>query len=163
VKGEIAKVVTELAPRYAVDPRFALAIIAVESNYERTARSEKDARGLMQLIPETATRFNVRDAYNVKDNIRGGLSYLQWLLAYYRGKVELAAGRRVPTRARRRWTAIAACLPMRRPGIRAPRPAPVPHGAASLRCADRESFAHRRCRASSWSDPFACGARECSA
>jgi TPR repeat protein len=90
-KQKIADVVVELAPRYSVNPRLALAVIAVESNFEPTARSEKDARGLMQLIPETAARFNVRDAYNVKDNVRGGLAYLRWLLAYYRGQVSLAA------------------------------------------------------------------------
>jgi hypothetical protein len=90
-KRKIADVVVQLAPRYAVDPRLALAVIAVESNFEARARSEKDARGLMQLIPETAARFNVRDAYDVKDNVRGGLAYLRWLLAYYRGQVQLAA------------------------------------------------------------------------
>lgn len=90
-KQRIANVVAELAPRYSVDPRLALAVIAVESNFEPRARSYKDARGLMQLIPETAARFNVRDAYNVKDNVRGGLAYLRWLLAYYRGQVQLAA------------------------------------------------------------------------
>ena len=90
-KQKIADVVAELAPRYAVDPRLALAVIAVESNFEPTARSPKDARGVMQLIPETAARFNVRDVYNVKDNVRGGLAYLRWLLAYYRGQVPLAA------------------------------------------------------------------------
>ena len=90
-KQKIANVVVELAPRYSVDPRLALAVIAVESNFEPSARSDKDARGLMQLIPETAARFNVRDAYNVKDNVHGGLAYLRWLLAYYRGQVPLAA------------------------------------------------------------------------
>jgi hypothetical protein len=90
-KQKIANVVVELAPRYSVDPRLALAVIAVESNFDVNARSEKDARGLMQLIPETATRFNVRDVYNVKDNVRGGLAYLRWLLSYYRGQVQLAA------------------------------------------------------------------------
>lgn len=90
-KQKIADVVVELAPRYSVNPRLALAVIAVESNFDSGARSEKDARGLMQLIPETAARFNVRDAYNVKDNVRGGLAYLRWLLAYYRGQVPLAA------------------------------------------------------------------------
>src|SRR5690606_23089274 len=59
-KQKIAEVVAELAPRYAVNPRLALAVIAVESNFEPTARSEKDARGVMQLIPETAARFNVK-------------------------------------------------------------------------------------------------------
>ncbi len=89
-KQKIADVVVELAPRYSVNPRLALAVIAVESNFQPTARSAKDARGLMQLIPQTAARFNVRDAYNVKDNVRGGLAYLRWLLAYYRGQVSLA-------------------------------------------------------------------------
>ena len=45
----------------------------------------------MQLIPQTAARFNVRNPFNVTDNVRGGLAYLRWLLAYYQGKVALAA------------------------------------------------------------------------
>jgi soluble lytic murein transglycosylase-like protein len=45
----------------------------------------------MQLIPDTASRFSVRNAYDPAENVRGGLSYLRWLLAYYRGQVELAA------------------------------------------------------------------------
>jgi Transglycosylase SLT domain/Sel1 repeat len=90
-KKKIADVVEKLAPRYAVNPRLAVAIIAIESNFEPNARSDKDARGLMQLIPETASRFKVRDAYNINDNVRGGLAYLRWLLAYYRGQVQLAA------------------------------------------------------------------------
>jgi soluble lytic murein transglycosylase-like protein len=45
----------------------------------------------MQLIPETAARFNVRNPFDMLDNIRGGLAYLRWLLAYYRGEVALAA------------------------------------------------------------------------
>jgi soluble lytic murein transglycosylase-like protein len=44
----------------------------------------------MQLIPETAARFGVRNAYDPKDNVRGGLAYLRWLLSYYRGRVTLA-------------------------------------------------------------------------
>jgi transglycosylase-like protein with SLT domain/Sel1 repeat-containing protein len=90
-KRKIANVVHRLAPRYGVDPRLALAIIAVESNFNALARSVKDARGLMQLVPETAARFNVRNPYDVQENVRGGLAYLRWLLAYYRGEVALAA------------------------------------------------------------------------
>ncbi|MCC6197979.1 MAG: transglycosylase SLT domain-containing protein [Burkholderiales bacterium] len=88
---KIAVVVRELASRYEVNPRLALAVIAVESNFDALARSDKNAQGLMQLIPETAARFNVKDTYDIKDNVRGGLSYLRWLLAYYRGQVPLAA------------------------------------------------------------------------
>lgn len=90
-KLKIANVVQKLAPRYDVSPRLALAIIAVESNFDPAARSDKDARGLMQLIPATAARFNVKDVYAVNDNVHGGLAYLRWLLAYYRGQVALAA------------------------------------------------------------------------
>ncbi|HEY7787596.1 MAG TPA: transglycosylase SLT domain-containing protein [Casimicrobiaceae bacterium] len=88
---KIADLVNRIAPRYGIDPRLALSVIAVESNFDVLARSAKDARGLMQLIPQTAARFNVRNPYNVLDNVRGGLAYLRWLLAYYRGEVVLAA------------------------------------------------------------------------
>ena len=87
----IARMVTQVAPKYGVDPRLALAVIAVESNFEPRARSVKGARGLMQLIPETAARFNVKNAFDIHDNVRGGLAYLRWLLAYYEGRVALAA------------------------------------------------------------------------
>jgi TPR repeat protein len=90
-KKKIADMVTKLAPRYGIEPRLALSVIAVESNFDALARSVKDARGVMQLIPETAARFNVHKPYDVADNIRGGLAYLRWLLAYYRGEVKLAA------------------------------------------------------------------------
>jgi len=90
-KQKIADLVHKIAPRYGIDPRLALAVIAVESNFNAAARSVKDARGLMQLIPETAARFNVRNPYDALDNVRGGLAYLRWLLAYYRGEVALAA------------------------------------------------------------------------
>jgi transglycosylase-like protein with SLT domain/Sel1 repeat-containing protein len=90
-KQKIADLVHEVAPRYGIEPRLALAVIAVESNFNALARSVKDARGLMQLIPATAVRFNVRNPYDIRDNVRGGLAYLRWLLAYYRGEVSLAA------------------------------------------------------------------------
>jgi hypothetical protein len=90
-KQKIADLVTRIAPSYGIDPRLALSVIAVESNFDALARSVKNARGLMQLIPETATRFKVRNPYNTLDNVRGGLAYLRWLLAYYRGEVALAA------------------------------------------------------------------------
>jgi hypothetical protein len=89
-KQRVADLVHRFAPRYGVEPRLALAVIAVESNFNARARSVKDARGLMQLIPETAARFNVRNRYDMSENVRGGLAYLRWLLAYYRGEVILA-------------------------------------------------------------------------
>lgn len=90
-KQHIADIVDHLAPSYGIEPRLALAVIAVESNFDARAISEKDARGLMQLLPKTAARFRVRNTFDARDNVRGGLAYLRWLLAYYRGDVELAA------------------------------------------------------------------------
>lgn len=84
-------IVTKLAPEYGVSPRLAMAIIRAESNFEPTAVSAKNAQGLMQLIPETSLRFNVRKPFDPEQNIRGGLSYLRWLLAYFEGKVSLVA------------------------------------------------------------------------
>ena len=90
-KRDVADLVDRLAPRFGIDPRLALSVIAVESNFDPLAVSPKDARGLMQLIPATAARFNVRNAFDPRQNVQGGLAYLRFLLAYYRGDVLLAA------------------------------------------------------------------------
>ncbi len=93
-KQRIADQVAKLAPQYAVDARLALAVIAVESNFEPTARSVKDARGLMQLIPGTATRFNVKHPFDITDNLRGGSRTCAGCLRITRGK---SRSRRPPT------------------------------------------------------------------
>ena len=90
-KGPIFKLVDKLAPRYQIDTNLAMAFIAVESGFNAQATSPKNAQGLMQLIPETAKRFRVKNAYNAEDNIKGGLAYLQWLLAFFKGNVQLVA------------------------------------------------------------------------
>lgn len=90
-KHWIIKLVKTMAPWYNIDARLALSIISVESNFETNAHSSANAMGLMQLIPETAERFNIKDAFNATQNLKGGLSYLRWLLARYQGDVALAA------------------------------------------------------------------------
>jgi soluble lytic murein transglycosylase-like protein len=85
------ELVNKLAPEYGVSPRLALAVIRAESNFDPLARSHKNAQGLMQLIPETAARFNVSRPYDPAQNVRGGLAYLRWLLAYFQGNVSLVA------------------------------------------------------------------------
>jgi soluble lytic murein transglycosylase-like protein len=87
----IFRLVNAIAPEYRVEPRLALAIIEAESNFNTVALSPKNAKGLMQLIPDTAARFNVRNPYDAAQNIRGGLAYLRWLLAYFEGDVALVA------------------------------------------------------------------------
>jgi len=89
-KRWVVELVETLSSWYRVDPKLILSIITAESNFEPKAKSPKAAMGLMQLIPETAERFNVRNAYDATQNIKGGLSYLRWLLSYYRGDVTLA-------------------------------------------------------------------------
>jgi len=88
--AEIVKMVNETAPAYGVDPGLVLAVIQVESAFHTNALSPKEAAGLMQLIPGTAQRFGVQDAFNPADNIRGGVRYLRWLLSYFEGNVTLA-------------------------------------------------------------------------
>jgi hypothetical protein len=87
----ILTLVKELAPQYQVDPELALTIMKVESNFNPIALSPKNAKGLMQLIPDTAARFGVVNPYDPAQNIRGGLAYLRWLLAYFEGDVRLVA------------------------------------------------------------------------
>jgi hypothetical protein len=87
----ILDLVTKLASQYQVPPRLVLAVIAAESNFDRLAVSPKNAQGLMQLIPETAQRFGVKNAFDPAQNVRGGIAYLRWLLAYFEGDVALVA------------------------------------------------------------------------
>lgn len=86
----IVELVKRIAPEYKVHPQLVLSVIEVESRFDIVALSPKNAKGLMQLIPETAARFGVRSPYDPAQNVRGGTAYLQWLLAYFQGDVTLA-------------------------------------------------------------------------
>lgn len=85
---------TELADRYGVEiltasigtnvsPALILAVISVESAGRSDAVSSAGAQGLMQLMPPTAARFGVTDAFDPIDNIKGGTAYLDWLLSEF--------------------------------------------------------------------------------
>lgn len=65
------------------------AIIEAESGWNPYAVSSKGAVGLMQLMPATATRFGVKDRFDIADNIRGGVAYLAWLMRLFRGDLRL--------------------------------------------------------------------------
>lgn len=71
------------ADRYNVDPVLIRAVIQVESDFNPRCVSRRGARGLMQLIPETAKRYGVRDVFNPEENIRGGVHYLSDLLEMF--------------------------------------------------------------------------------
>ena len=87
----IVRFVNLVAPEYKLQPHLVLSIIATESNFDASAVSPKNAQGLMQLIPATAARFGVRNIMDPVQNIRGGMSYLRWLMARFEGDVRLVA------------------------------------------------------------------------
>ncbi|MBC7785922.1 MAG: transglycosylase SLT domain-containing protein [Methylophilaceae bacterium] len=89
-KRWVVDLVETISDWYKVDSRLVLSIITAESNFQIQAKSNKEAQGLMQLIPATAERFNVKNAFNASQNVKGGVAYLRWLLSYFRGDVTLA-------------------------------------------------------------------------
>lgn len=88
-RARIEALVKQMAPTYGLQPELVLAVIEAESAFDPQARSVKNAQGLMQLIPTTAERFGVQDPYDPVQNLRGGMAYLRWLLAYFQGDVRL--------------------------------------------------------------------------
>ncbi|NBB97691.1 MAG: transglycosylase SLT domain-containing protein [Alphaproteobacteria bacterium] len=73
-----------------VSPALALAVISVESAGRADAVSSANAQGLMQLIPATAERFGVTDPFDTAQNIKGGVTYLHWLMERFGNDVVLA-------------------------------------------------------------------------
>jgi len=84
------KEIRETADRYGVSPTLVEAVIRTESGFNPWAVSRKGAQGLMQLMPQTASALGVRDSFNPKQNIDGGVRHLKYLLDRYPGNVSLA-------------------------------------------------------------------------
>ena len=74
----------------SVSPALVLAVISVESAGRTDAVSSAGATGLMQLMPDTATRFGVDDSTDAAQNIKGGVAYLEWLLDHFENDALLA-------------------------------------------------------------------------
>jgi soluble lytic murein transglycosylase-like protein len=83
-------VVIQSAERFGIEAALVHAIIAVESGYDSKAVSPRGARGLMQLMPETARRYGVADAFDPDSNVRGGTRYLADLMKLFDNDVRLA-------------------------------------------------------------------------
>ena len=79
------------AREHGVDEAIVRAIIHAESAFNPRALSRVGAQGLMQLMPATASRFGVANAFDAAQNIRGGVQYLAWLLRRFNGNLTLAA------------------------------------------------------------------------
>jgi soluble lytic murein transglycosylase-like protein len=84
------EMVKAAAARYSVDADLIASVIAAESNFDPKAVSKKNARGLMQLLPETAARFGVQNIFDPQENIDAGTHYLRDLLARYNNDLVLA-------------------------------------------------------------------------
>jgi len=84
------QIVQETAQKHDVDPALVSAVISTESNWNTSALSRKGARGLMQLVPETAQKLGVYNAWDPQQNVDGGVRYLHMLLDRYNGDVPLA-------------------------------------------------------------------------
>lgn len=81
--------IREAAALYQIPVELVRAVIKVESDFDPRAVSPANARGLMQLIPETAERMMVRDSFDPRENIFGGTRYLRVLANMFNGDIEL--------------------------------------------------------------------------
>lgn len=86
----IHALVDSIAAQHGLQPQLVRSVIQVESDYNPHAVSPKGALGLMQLIPETARRFGVTDAFDPAENIQGGVRYLAYLLDLFHNDYGLA-------------------------------------------------------------------------
>jgi len=87
---QFASDIREISSRHGVDPSLVESVIRAESDFNPAAVSRTGARGLMQLMPKTAVMLGVRDSFNPRENIEGGVRHLRYLLDRYPGNVSLA-------------------------------------------------------------------------
>jgi soluble lytic murein transglycosylase-like protein len=86
-----ADLISTVAATHQVDARLVHAVIEQESNYQARARSRKGAKGLMQLMPDTARQYGVRNSYDPKANLEAGVRHLKDLLSRLDLPMALAA------------------------------------------------------------------------
>ena len=88
--ADIDNFIVDSGKRNSVDPLLLYSIMHQESSFKTRAMSNKGARGLMQLMPPTASRFGVSNIWDPKQNIEGGARYMRFLLDLFEGDVTLA-------------------------------------------------------------------------
>jgi soluble lytic murein transglycosylase-like protein len=88
--SDVDSYIVESGKRNSVDPLLLYSIMHQESSFKTRAMSYKGARGLMQLMPGTASRFGVTNIWDPKQNIEGGARYMRFLLNMFAGDVRLA-------------------------------------------------------------------------
>jgi len=88
--GPLQEIIAWTAGKYGVDSDLVKAVIKTESNFNVKAVSRKGAKGLMQLMPDTAASLGVNDCFHPGDNIDGGIRYLSYLMDLYAGNLSFA-------------------------------------------------------------------------
>jgi soluble lytic murein transglycosylase-like protein len=89
LKTEYDNLVQSIAQKYRVEHTLIHSIIRAESDYDRFAVSPKGALGLMQLMPATAIQYGVKNVFDPRENIEGGVKYLKDLIKLYNGNTKL--------------------------------------------------------------------------
>ena len=89
IQAPYGDMIQSAAKKYSVDADLIFSVIAAESNFNPRAISRRGARGLMQLLPTTGTRFGVKDIFDPAQNIDAGTQYLRDLMARYQGDLVL--------------------------------------------------------------------------
>lgn len=89
-KNAFDHIIQQAAQQHGVSEGLIKAVMHTESGFNVNARSPVGAQGLMQLMPATARRFNVSNAYDPQENIMAGAKYLAWLLKRFNGNTSLA-------------------------------------------------------------------------
>jgi len=87
---KLQRFIEQAAKKYQLPEKLITAIIKVESNFNPRAVSSEGAKGLMQLMPSTARKLGVKNAFDIEQNIDAGSRYIKDMLARYNGKVDLA-------------------------------------------------------------------------
>ena len=88
--GKYDQLIQSLSRKHGIHPQLIHAVIKAESNYNPGAVSSKGAKGLMQLMPETAKEYGVDDIYDPQQNIEAGIKHLKYLLDKYNTDLDLA-------------------------------------------------------------------------
>ncbi len=82
--------IRDAARRSSLDPRLVEAVIRVESSFKANAESPKGARGLMQVMPDTADSCDIQEPFHAVNNLMGACDCLRQLINRYQGNLELA-------------------------------------------------------------------------
>lgn len=87
--GSYDRLINDVCLKYGVNPSLVKAIIKAESDFDAAAVSEDGAKGLMQLMPQTADDMGVDDVYDPENNINGGVKYLRRLMRIFKSDIKL--------------------------------------------------------------------------